>query len=201
MARLLPRINRRQADAGQTPSGEPSLPAGVDPDAAPPTSPGFRERGQLRRRLRFLRKQRELQLRDLGGFVFDQHRFGAQRPELTTAKLERLDATATELTALEAALEQPHGPDVLREPGVGGACPACDAIHPSEARFCAQCGTDLRATPAPDEPAAPAAPTGPAGPDPAAPTTETAAVKTATPVAAEPQPVPDTGPGPGGRPA
>src|SRR5262249_17511758 len=58
----------------QQPPAAP-LPAGLAPEDVVPTRPSFRDRGRLRRRLRYLRRVRELGFRDLGGLAFDLHRF------------------------------------------------------------------------------------------------------------------------------
>src|ERR1700730_14956161 len=67
--------HRPPASADQPPSD--NQPAGMDTPSVPP-DPGFLERGGLRRRLRFLRKTRELAYRDLGGLVFEMHRLGQE---------------------------------------------------------------------------------------------------------------------------
>src|SRR5262245_23223661 len=58
------------------------LPAGIDPteyaDSPPEASA---PRGKLRRRLRYLRRVRELLLRDLGGFTYELHRTADDKPE------------------------------------------------------------------------------------------------------------------------
>jgi hypothetical protein len=114
------------------------------PEAAPePTArQGFRERGQLRRRLRYLRRVRELALRDLGGLVFDMRRFARPREDLVALKVETLTAIDSELRALEHTLEQRQPLAVLREPGIA-ACPRCAALHGSDANFCPNCGLPL----------------------------------------------------------
>jgi hypothetical protein len=102
------------------------LPVASEPDAgaqaAPPVpvSPGFRDRGKLRRRLRYLRRVRELGYRDLGGLTFDLHRFGRDG----------------------APLGEERAFVDLREAGIA-ACPRCAALHGSEARFCPSCGIAL----------------------------------------------------------
>jgi hypothetical protein len=100
---------------------------------------GFSARGRARRRVRFLRKARELAYRDLGGLVFNLHRFGQRNDPLVVAKLSMLDRIDAELRALESALEQRQTVTVLREAGII-ACPRCAAIHGSEDRFCPNCG-------------------------------------------------------------
>jgi hypothetical protein len=104
-----------------------------------------RERGRARRRLRFLRQFRELQMRDAGGFVFELYRFGEQRDELVRGKLDALIVTDKEIRALEILLGQAgHGREI-RLPGIGGACPHCGAFHAIDSRFCAACGATLGA--------------------------------------------------------
>jgi hypothetical protein len=124
---------------------------GVLPMSRLPQSPSSeersmrpRERGRARRRLRHLRQLRELQLRDLGGFVLDLYRFGQRRDRLVREKLDAIIATDKETRALEALLDRRARTHEVRQPGVGGACPRCGDLHASRARFCAQCGRDLR---------------------------------------------------------
>ena len=118
------------------------LPAGLAPEDVAPTRPSFRDRGRLRRRLRYLRRVRELGFRDLGGLVFDLHRFGRRNDELVLGKLAALDAVDRELRAIERVLDERRDIIELREPGVA-ACPRCGALHGSDARFCPQCGTQF----------------------------------------------------------
>jgi hypothetical protein len=135
----------------EEPDPAPALPAGVDPVAAATRGPGTRERGRIRRRLRYLVRLREVQLRDLGGLVFDIHRFGAQAeaPDrarhagLVRAKVAELDALDSELRALDGALGGGQSGRELREAGIGGACERCGALHGSEARFCSACGAPV----------------------------------------------------------
>ncbi len=125
-------------------SPDPTAPI-VEPGVAEPEQPGVRHRAQLRRRLRFLRRRRELELRDLGGLVFDLSRFGAQRPDLLQAKVEVLATTDAERRALEQALGEDRPLRELREAGIGGVCPACGTLYASDARFCSSCGAPLAA--------------------------------------------------------
>src|SRR5690349_19796824 len=128
MKRLLPRPPRRRAKRSQgtedAPAGaevqptesRPPVPAGAEPaDPAAPT-PTFRNRGRLRRRLRFLRRVRELGFRDLGGLVFDQHKFNRPNMELVRGKVAALAAVDAELRALEDALGDRRAVAELREP-------------------------------------------------------------------------------------
>jgi hypothetical protein len=97
----------------------------------------------MRRRLRYLRRARELGFRDLGGLVFDLRRFERDRPDLVEAKVHALHEVDRELRALEVALDDRREIHELREPGIA-SCPRCGALHGSEARFCPSCGLALR---------------------------------------------------------
>ncbi len=104
---------------------------------------GLRERSRLRRRVRFLRKRRELELRDLGGLIFDMYRFGSKRQDLVRDKLQEMFAADRELREFEHLLgKRPRRLDI-REAGVGGACPRCQQLYSTEARFCSRCGQAL----------------------------------------------------------
>lgn len=125
---------------------EPAVRLAVVSDPTPATAPAdgaraksFLERAVLRRRIRFLRRRRELALHDLGGFVYETHRLGESRPELTTAKLDGVDVIDGELATLERALGLGEELIVLHEPGIT-SCVHCSTIHDSAARFCPGCG-------------------------------------------------------------
>jgi hypothetical protein len=102
----------------------------------------FRDRGKLRRRLRFLRRTRELAFRDVGGLLFDMRRFGRDRPDLIEAKLGALAAVDEELRALERVLDDRRPLHELREPGIT-SCARCGALHASESNFCPNCGLQV----------------------------------------------------------
>jgi hypothetical protein len=119
-------------------SGQQTTEAEPPVEQAPP-APGFGERGRMRRRARFLRKARELAYRDLGGLVFDLHRFGQRNDPLVLSKLATLREIDTELRGLEDGLHDHRPVTVLREVGIA-ACPRCAAIHGSDDRFCPGCG-------------------------------------------------------------
>jgi hypothetical protein len=93
----------------------------------------------MRRRARFLRKARELAYRDLGGLVFNLHRFGQRNDTLVVAKLATLSHIDGELRTLETALQERQAVTVMREAGIA-ACPRCAAIHGSDDRYCPNCG-------------------------------------------------------------
>ncbi|HWD84321.1 MAG TPA: hypothetical protein VG321_01130 [Solirubrobacteraceae bacterium] len=154
MSRLLDRIvERRRASAGirlgpPAPTPGPDSRAQPQGNGGPPAQPvpaaaGLRGRAQMRRRARYLRKLRELQLRDIGGFVLELHRLGEERPELVQAKLAGAAATERELRALEHALGERRALREVREPGIGGACAACGTVHGSGDRYCSWCGRAL----------------------------------------------------------
>ena len=94
----------------------------------------------MRSRARYLRQLRELQLRDIGGFMLEQRRRRRDRPELVQAKLADASATDDELRALERALDERRPLHEIRQPGIGGACRGCGAVHGSADRFCSWCG-------------------------------------------------------------
>lgn len=140
---LLQRIRRRRPEDPAAHSEPPAAPAGSEPEAlTAPATPSFRHRGRLRRRLRYLRRVRELGYRDVGGLVFDLRRFGRDEPGLVNAKLDALTAVDAELRGLEDALADHQDVVELREPGVG-ACTRCAALHASDAHFCSACGLNV----------------------------------------------------------
>jgi hypothetical protein len=102
----------------------------------------FLERATLRRRLRYLRRRRELALRELGELVLESHSRGERSPELG-AKLTSAERMASESERLERALEERTERLVLREPGIA-VCGSCAELHGSEDRFCPHCGTPAR---------------------------------------------------------
>jgi hypothetical protein len=147
------------------------LPAGLEVEELRSPRPATERRSRVRRRSRYLRRVRELLLRDLGGLVYEIHRStGGDRMHyagLVRAKAERLATLDAELFALEKRLGAEHPETVLREAGVGGSCPSCGELHASDARFCSACGTRLTGR-APAKPAQLPAPAEPASDAPAA---------------------------------
>jgi hypothetical protein len=125
------------------------VPAGLDPAELEASQLESSSRGRARRRVRYLRRARELLLRDLGGFFYEVHRTAGGRQhgghrEILERKTARLADVDAELTQLEARLGQAHPEQtVVREPGIGGTCPSCGELHGSEANWCAYCGTPL----------------------------------------------------------
>ena len=119
--------------------------------------------------MRYLRRVRELGFRDLGGLVFDLHRFARRNDDLVLGKLAALDAVDRELRAIERVLDERRDIIELREPGVA-ACPRCGALHGSDARFCPQCGTQFSGPLAMGEVGGPAAPPSVSAPVAEAPT-------------------------------
>ena len=144
MTGLMQRILRRRPSRSEPGEEQPTaqLPAAglADEESTAPPSPGFRDRGRLRRRLRYLRRARELGFRDLGGLVFDLHRFERERPDLVRTKLDALGDVDRELRTLEVALDDRRSLHELREPGIS-SCPRCGALHGSDANFCPACGS------------------------------------------------------------
>jgi hypothetical protein len=112
------------------------------PGAAGGQTASFRDRGKLRRRLRFLRRTRELAFRDIGGLMFDMRRFGRDRPDLVEAKIGALAGVDQELRALERVLDDRRPIHELREPGIT-SCARCGALHASDSNFCPNCGLQI----------------------------------------------------------
>jgi hypothetical protein len=129
---------------GSEQAGSPELVSGgASAQTAPFAEPGFLERGRMRRRARYLRQLREVQLRDIGGFMLELQRFGRAQPDLVQAKLAGAASTDSELRALERALGDEQPLRELRAAGIGGACPRCRAVFGSSDRYCASCGESL----------------------------------------------------------
>ena len=140
---------------------KPEGPAGLDPAEAGLRPPAGR-RGRLRRRLRYLRRARELMLRDLGGLVYEIHRTGGadmtSHAPIVTGKVDRIRQVDAESVALETALGAPRGETVVFQPGIGGTCVVCGELYPSDARFCAHCGQSTTEPPVTEAEAGPADP-------------------------------------------
>ncbi len=120
-------------------SAQPDALEEPGPVAQSARATGFMQRAVLRRRLRFLRRRRELALHDLGGFLFETHRLGETRDDLLTEKLAAITALDAELATLQRALERREELAVLHEPGIA-SCPQCATIHDSNANYCPACG-------------------------------------------------------------
>ena len=104
----------RESDTWRHPSGAARPGAGSRPAAAACTggraarrravagpATGFGSRDAHAGALRFLRKARELAYRDLGGLVYNLHRFGQRNDPLVLDKLNTLGQIDRELRALE----------------------------------------------------------------------------------------------------
>src|SRR3954470_20025324 len=112
---------------------------------APPPPPAHVENGhdgngqqlgrmELRRRVRQLRRQRDEQLKELGGLAVELRRVGSTRyEELAGRRLEEAAETERELIALERQLSPQ---------AVGGVCPSC-GLHTKQTRYCLRCGAEL----------------------------------------------------------
>ncbi len=134
--------------AAARPAAETPTPAPAGAPSTPARGPSSKDRGRMRRRIRYLRRARELGFRDLGGLMFDQYRFRSPNQELLGAKLAALHALDSERRALEHILGERREFDDLREPGIS-SCPNCGALHGSDAHFCERCGAPQNGTPAP----------------------------------------------------
>lgn len=136
----------------------PDTPAGMDLEEQTRPRPPAGRRGRLRRRLRYLRRARELMLRDLGGLLFEVHRSGGAdvnaHSTVLNTKIQRISGLDAEVHALETALASPRREDILFQPGIGGTCPTCGELFSSAAHFCANCGASVKDLPAPVPPPA-----------------------------------------------
>jgi hypothetical protein len=150
---------RRTTAASPSPGPAKAPPAGETAGAEEPVAgeagdraTSFLERATLRRRLRYLRRRRTLALRDLGGFVYEGNRDGAQPGAALDGRLAELRDIDGECDRLERALGERRELAVLREPGIT-VCASCATVHGSEDRFCPQCAAPAarrarRSTPA-----------------------------------------------------
>jgi hypothetical protein len=148
------RSGRQRLPWGKKAAAAAPAPAGHDPQTTQDTQvivqqvaggaagASFRDRGKLRRRLRFLRRARELAFRDIGGLMFDMRRFGRDRPDLVEAKIGALAAVDQELRALERILDDRRPLHELHEPGIT-SCARCGALQSSESNFCPHCGLQV----------------------------------------------------------
>jgi len=185
--------------AAVAPAEQPNL----DPPPPPEDEQPRGNRPALRRRLRFLRRAHELGLRDLGGLVFDLHRFGRRNDQLVAGKLQALDVIDREMRAIESLLGAGRDVIELREPGIT-ACARCGGLHGTDARFCPACGTEIGGpvavsvahSPAPDVTAAQPVATTPA----AAAVDASAPAPVPQPPAVPTPPVPSSGPAPAAPP-
>jgi hypothetical protein len=142
-APLEPLVAPPEPSTGEPTPAEPP-PVGSPPgEPSPPPAPTFLGRRQIRRRASYLRRLREVQLRDIGGFMAELYRFERDRPDLLQAKLEEARSTESELRALERALGEEQAIAELRQAGIGGACSNCGAVYGSADRYCASCGNPL----------------------------------------------------------
>ena len=135
-----------EGDQAESELESESEPRHTQPDPERPPL-GLVERARIRRRARYLRRLKEVQLRDIGGFLLELHRFGRERPDLVSGKIASAADTDRELRALEQALYGSASLRELREAGIGGACSECGAVHGSDDHFCASCGAHLKAHP------------------------------------------------------
>jgi NADH pyrophosphatase NudC (nudix superfamily) len=104
-----------------------------------PGATGFMQRARLRRRMRFLRRRRELALRELGSFVVKCQRDDPPGEAPLGEKIAAITAIDEEIATLARALDLREEVAVLREPGIA-SCEQCSTLHDSVARFCPNCG-------------------------------------------------------------
>src|SRR3954453_16269456 len=129
------------ADTAPGGRAEPRKSTSAEPPSAPPSAhddagSGGPELGrlELRRRLRQLRRQRDEQLKELGGLAVELRRVGSTRYEELAGK--RLEEGA-ETERGRVAREGQSPPQA-----VGGVCPSC-GLHTKQTRYCLRCGAEL----------------------------------------------------------
>src|SRR3954470_8486554 len=134
-------VDAALADTAPSGQAEPRTSTAAGPPPAPAPAQDDDGRGgpqlgrlELRRRLRQLRRQRDEQLKELGGLAVELRRAGATRyEELAGKRLEEAAETERELIALERQLSPQ---------AVGGVCPSC-GLHTKQTRYCLRCGAEL----------------------------------------------------------
>src|SRR3954454_7914628 len=135
-------VDAALADTAPSGRAEPRKSASAEPPPAPASAHdddagrGGPQLGrlELRRRLRQLRRERDEQLKELGGLAVELRRVGSTRyEELAGRRLEEAAETERELLALERQL----APE-----SVGGVCPSC-GLHTKQTRYCLRCGAEL----------------------------------------------------------
>lgn len=130
----LPKRARSAAEGSPVPAGqEPPAPEA----AATPTTG---DRSGMRKRMRRLRRTREVLLRELGALVVEMRRLGRENPELVERKTSELIAIDEELRGLQVALGERQTVATLVAAGVSGSCARCATLHGSDDRFCSRCG-------------------------------------------------------------
>jgi hypothetical protein len=103
-----------------------------------------RERVAMRRRIRRLRRTREVLLRELGALVVEMNRQDRENPKLLKVKGAEVAALDRELRGLQAALAQGQTIEQVVAAGVAGRCSTCATLIAIDDRFCPNCGTPAR---------------------------------------------------------
>jgi hypothetical protein len=191
--RLSPkRMSGRVAATVNRAAAGSEVPAGQDPATAAATT--ARERGVMRRRVRRLRRVREVLLHELGALVFEMERRGRSREPLLRRKLDQLQVVEDEAGGLLAALGDERSLVEVVSAGIVGACGNCGTLVSTDAHFCSNCATSVSArarTSAPVAAVTPPASSAPGGSTPAPagapPATATLPTEGAPPAGAVPQ--------------
>jgi hypothetical protein len=144
MRPVLRKIRERAARAADRTSAG-GAPAGLDGSQPPRAS--ARDRGELRRRIRQLRRRRDALLLELGGLVMEMHRQGRGDQQLVSSRADEVSRVDTEARELARALDAGDTLDSLVSAGILGACGSCGTLVSSGARYCSQCGTAVGAKP------------------------------------------------------
>lgn len=174
MSPSLKSLPGRALEKAHDSAGGSPVPAGQEPPPAdPPATPGALERAAIRRRLRRLRRAREVLVRELGALLVEMTRLGRRNDELLGRKAAEVAAIDREVDGLTRALGAHATVDQIVAAGVAGSCLGCGALLATDDRFCARCGRPAVAPrivvePPPPRPAA-GAPSPPPPPPPPAP--------------------------------
>jgi ribosomal protein L40E len=111
--------------------------AGQAPGSAGPTHDGdlIAQRDRLAERFTMMQA-------DLGGVFYEMVIRDHVRMDVLTRKAAELQRIDADLAQVERALRPEAAPPI---PAIS-ACRACGALHPADARFCANCGQTLTAS-------------------------------------------------------
>jgi hypothetical protein len=145
MRPILRKIRERAASAADRTSAT-GAPAGQD--GGQPQRASARDRGQMRRRIRQLRRRRDALLLELGGLVMEMHRQGRGDQQLVSSRAEEVSRVDAEARELVRALDGGDRLDELVSAGILGTCESCAALLSADARYCSQCGTAVTKKPA-----------------------------------------------------
>jgi hypothetical protein len=145
MRPILRKIRERAARAADRTSASGSA---AGQDGTQPQRPSARDRGEMRRRIRQLRRRRDALLLELGGLVMEMHRQGRGDQQLVSSRADEVSRVDAEARELARAVDAGERLDDLVAAGILGPCGACGTLLSTDARYCSQCGTAVAKKPA-----------------------------------------------------